>query len=404
MQVFAAWVFASCLLVPALAQADNYGDCAGDGCEEKTSFDFLQVAQQVLAPSDARSEKQVDNSPTMLHAGGCELSTTSPATGGYLGASWNNGGKTFEECKALADSDGATYLMYLTSGGSRQGGCSWYDSSATNCENPNAICRNNGQDTTNEYGCQLWKLTTTEEATTTPPADGNVLNDPHVTNLARERFDINQPATYVMLRMPMEPQKTAKFEMRALMQADGSKPCGLYMKAVMLNGSWFGDAVVQVRPLKRDREGSNGAGSKTEWPFSVQTSPEGPWKSFAELQGEGGVVALTDMVKITAEQKADLGDLLEAQTVSVSIGKKGKPASIVVSQAQHQALNMELVNMQALGNGAIGGLLGTEKHSKGVEELTEACKEFKAAEKADAATLRREQSTSDASRLSASWA
>jgi len=242
-----------------------------------------------------------------------------------------------------------------------------------------------------------------QQAATPAPADGNVLNDPHVTNLARERFDINQPATYVMLRMPMEPQKTAKFEMRALMQADGSKPCGLYMKAVMLNGSWFGDAVVQVRPLKRDREGSNGAGSKTEWPFSVQTSPEGPWKSFAELQGEGGVVALTDMVKITAEQKADLGDLLEAQTVSVSIGKKGKPASIVVSQAQHQALNMELVNMQALGNGAIGGLLGTEKHSKGVEQLTEACKEFKAAEKADEAVLR-VQRNPDASRLSASWA
>merc|ERR1719188_765914 len=176
------------------------------------------------------------------------------------------------------------------------------------------------------------------------------------------------------------------------------------MKAVIMDGTWFGGAIVQVRPLKRNRAGSIGAGNRTEWPFSMQVSPEGPWKSLAEFEAEGGSEALTDMVKVTVEEREEFGKHLEGQAFSVHIGKTGKPASIVVSQAQHEALNMELVNMQALQQRTLGGLLGTEKHSKGVEELTEACKEFKAAEKADAATLRREQSTSDASRLSASWA
>ena len=64
MQVFAAWVCASCLLVPALAQADNYGDCAGEGCEENTNFDFLQVTQQV------RSSTATPTCPTTVQTSG----------------------------------------------------------------------------------------------------------------------------------------------------------------------------------------------------------------------------------------------------------------------------------------------------------------------------------------------
>merc|ERR1719396_71621 len=153
------------------------------------------------------------------------------------------------------------------------------------------------------------------------------------------------------------------------------------MKAVIMDGTWFEGAIVQVRPLKLNRAGSIGAGNRTEWPFSMQVSPEGPWKSLAEFEAEGGSEALTDMVKVTVEEREEFGKNSEGQTFSVHIGKTGKPASIVISQGQHEALNMELVNMQALQQRTIGGLLGTEKHSKGVEQLTEACKEYKALRK-----------------------
>jgi len=208
-----------------------------------------------------------------------------------------------------------------------------------------------------------------------------------------------------MLRVPVELSEPASLELRAVMQADEKKPCGLYMKAVIMDGMWFGGAIVQVRPLKLNRAGSIGAGNRTEWPFSMQVSPEGPWKSLAEFEAEGGSEALTDMVKVTVEEREEFGKHLEGQAFSVHIGKTGKPASIVVSQAQHEALNMELVNMQALQQRTLGGLLGTEKHSKGVEELTEGCKEDKALRtKEKALDLIGSRESWDVSRLSASWA
>jgi len=99
---------------------------------------------------------------SFLHDGGCEQSVTS-AEVPTLGHSWNNGGKSLDWCKEQAEAAGATYLKYLHSGGRRSGGCAWYAKSATQCELSTNICRNNGKDTTIEYGCKIYKMQTANE-------------------------------------------------------------------------------------------------------------------------------------------------------------------------------------------------------------------------------------------------
>jgi len=220
-----------------------------------------------------------------------------------------------------------------------------------------------------------------------------------VASLGGDRFDVNQPAEYVLLRAPLEYSQPALLELRGTMEPEGSKPCGLYLKAATLSGTWFGEAIVQVRPLKRNNAGSNTEGNSTVWPFSLQVSPEGSWKSLADFTAESSSEALTGMVKITAEKIEEYGDLLEGQAFTFHIGQTDRPATITISQAAHQALNVEMANMQALGHQTLGGLLGTEKHSKGVEELTEACK----AHRASANEWRVSRESLEVSRMSASW-
>jgi len=247
-----------------------------------------------------------------------------------------------------------------------------------------------------------WPLFTkgnTDATTSTTTALGAVTNDPHVASLGGDRFDVNQPADYVLLRAPLEYSQPALLELRGTMEPEGSKPCGLYMKAATLSGTWFGEAIVQVRPLKRNNAGSNTEGNSTVWPFSMQVSPEGSWKSLADFTAESSSEALTGMVKITAEKIEEYGELLEGQAFTFHIGKTDRPATITISQAAHQALNVEMANMQALGHQTLGGLLGTEKHSKGVEELTEACK----AHRASANEWRASRKSLEVSRMSASW-
>jgi len=239
----------------------------------------------------------------------------------------------------------------------------------------------------------------TPDPTPAPPAPADLTNDPHVASLGGDRFDVNQPADYVLLRAPLEYSQPALLELRGTMEPEESKPCGLYMKAATLSGTWFGEAIVQVRPLKRNNAGSNRVGTSTVWPFSMQVSPEGSWKSLADFTAESSSEALTGMVKITAEKIEEYGELLEGQAFTFHIGKTDRPATITISQAAHQALNVEMANMQALGHQTLGGLLGTEKHSKGVEELTEACK----AHRASANEWRTSRKSLEVSQMSASW-
>jgi hypothetical protein len=87
-----------------------------------------------------------------------------------LGTSWNNGNKPLSWCEEQAEADGAAYLLYLHAGGRRQGGCAWYGAGATTCEDAASICRNNGQDTTAEYGCKMYKMTTAAPTPAPTPA------------------------------------------------------------------------------------------------------------------------------------------------------------------------------------------------------------------------------------------
>merc|ERR1719476_942062 len=228
-------------------------------------------------------------------------------------------------------------------------------------------------------------------------------NDPHLTSIGGDKFDVNQPEEYVLLRAPLEPAQSALLEMRGAIAPEENKPCGLFVKAATLSGTWFGSAIVQVRPLKRNYPGSNRAGNMTEWPFSMQVSPKASWRALADFTSETSSETLTDMVTVTAVQRKDFGDLLEGQAFAFHIGKNGRPASIVISQASHQALNVELTNIQALGQRTLGGLLGTEKHSKEVERLTEECKADKASKKAMMIGVPGSRESPGASELSASW-
>merc|ERR1719436_216291 len=110
-------------------------------------------------------------------------------------------------------------------------------------------------------------------------APASILNDPHVASLGGDRFDINQPAEYVLLRAPLEESQPALLELRGLVKPSPARPCGLYVKAATLGGAWFGKAIAQVRPLEQSAAGSIG------WPFSLQVSGA-PWKSVADLQRE----------------------------------------------------------------------------------------------------------------------
>jgi len=221
-------------------------------------------------------------------------------------------------------------------------------------------------------------------------APASILNDPHVASLGGDRFDINQPAEYVLLRAPLEESQPALLELRGLVKPAPARPCGLYVKAATLGGAWFGKAIAQVRPLEQSAAGSIG------WPFSLQVSG-GPWKSVADFAAGNSSETLTGMVKIIAEKREEYGGLAQGQAFTFHIGKADPPATISISQAAHQGLNIEMANMQALGYRALGGLLGTEKHSKGVEELTEECR----AQKASAVSNL--LATPERPRMSASW-
>jgi len=163
----------------------------------------------------------------------------------------------------------------------------------------------------------------------------------------------------------------------------------MYIFAVRLEGALLGEQVVHVRPLRRNRAGSNAAGTGTLWPFSLQMSRsgegprEGGWLSFDALgadtmAGEAALEAanadLPDDFRIIAYRQEQFGDLRESETFQFSIGSGQKRAAVTVMQASHQALNVELVGMGGLGEARLGGLLGTESHDRALEMRIEQCR------------------------------
>ncbi|CAK0801394.1 unnamed protein product [Prorocentrum cordatum] len=66
-----------------------------------------------------------------------------------------------------------------------------------------------------------------------PASDSaSVHDDPHVSNLRNERFDIRRPSEYQLLRVPLDERLPAAMELTAGMDADGSSTkCGVYARS-----------------------------------------------------------------------------------------------------------------------------------------------------------------------------
>jgi len=213
-----------------------------------------------------------------------------------------------------------------------------------------------------------------------PASDSaSVHDDPHVSNLRNERFDIRRPSEYQLLRVPLDERLPAAMELTAGMDADGSSTkCGVYVKNVTIRGTWFNGKTVHIRPHTRDRAGSNQVGGETLTNFSLQVSEQQvskqQWRSFSREEA-GSLIseASTEQVVARFVMREEFGERLEGQALEFRMGEAAG-ASVVVSQAAHQALNIEMRHLSRLGADRIGGLLGTESHDREVEEDTYECK------------------------------
>lgn len=212
----------------------------------------------------------------------------------------------------------------------------------------------------------------------------NMRDDPHVNNLRNERFDIRRPSEYLLLRVPLDERLPAAMELTAGVAADGNTECGVYVRNVTFRGTWFNGQTVRIRPHTRNQVGSNQAGDQTRTNFSLQVSEqqvsEPRWRSFSREEAGSHIdEASTEQVDARFLMREQFGERLEGQALEFRLGEAAQ-ATIVVSQAAHQALNIEMKHLSKLGEDRIGGLLGTEAHDKGIEEDTYQCK-MEAAEK-----------------------
>ncbi|CAK0858615.1 unnamed protein product [Prorocentrum cordatum] len=110
-----------------------------------------------------------------------------------------------------------------------------------------------------------------QAAASVAPFDGaSAQGDPHLASVTGQKFDVNMPGSYVLIRVPQDRRQPSKLEMNATLQPNEGSPCGLYIKSVELGGEWLGGQVASVVPLQRNVEGENGAGNRTLRPFSVR--------------------------------------------------------------------------------------------------------------------------------------
>jgi len=236
-----------------------------------------------------------------------------------------------------------------------------------------------------------------------------VHDDPHVSNLRNERFDIRRPSEYQLLRVPLDERLPAAMELTAGMDADGSSTkCGVYVKNVTIRGTWFNGKTVHIRPHTRDRAGSNQVGGETLTNFSLQVSEQQvskqQWRSFSREEA-GSLIseASTEQVVARFVMREEFGERLEGQALEFRMGEAAE-ATILISQAAHQALNIDMRHISKLGQDRIGGLLGTEAHDKDIEEDTVECKAEAA--KKHMVEKKAEELLSEmlgSSRLKASW-
>jgi len=207
-----------------------------------------------------------------------------------------------------------------------------------------------------------------------------VLDDPHVTNLQGDRFDIRMPSSgCTLLRMPYREEDPEALELSASMDTDGVRACGLYVKGVTLRGSLLGNQVVRVRPYTRNAGGSNQAGTETVTEFSVQVGGS-PWRSFS--RGDAGAEipeARVGLLRSRFVWREEFGERIEAQSLELRVGEGERSAIFTVSQAPHQALNIEIQRLGALGHRRVGGALGTEGRNASLEQPSLSCRRLSAA-------------------------
>jgi len=209
-----------------------------------------------------------------------------------------------------------------------------------------------------------------------------VLDDPHVTNLQGDRFDIRMPSSdCVLLRVPFSNEDPEQLKMSVSLDTDGVSPCGLYVKSVALSGSLLDHQVVHVRPHTRNAAGSNQAGDKTLTNFSLQVG-NSSWRDFhfPKSEGVGADIPGASVGVLTARfvWREEFGQRVEAQGVELRVGRGDRPVVFTISQAKHQALNIAIERFGDLGHRRVGGALGTEGRNASLEEPSLNCRRMKA--------------------------
>jgi len=222
-------------------------------------------------------------------------------------------------------------------------------------------------------------------------SDAAAVGDPHLSSVTGQKFDVNMPGSYVLIRVPQDRRQPSKLEMNATLQPNEGSPCGLYIKSVELGGEWLGGQVASVVPLQRNVEGENGAGNRTLRPFSVRVrgAPRGgapreasgayeQWGDFLS-QPVRSLSGRVRLVPVWRQVYADADRTQEAQAFQFKIqgDGPGRVVTLEVSQAAHQALDVRLDGLRGLGFEQLGGLLGTEGHDRQLEQAADACKTFR---------------------------
>jgi len=205
-----------------------------------------------------------------------------------------------------------------------------------------------------------------------------------VCSLSGECYDIRAPSEYTLLRLPYDEEEPATLKLSGDLDTDGVRPCGLFVKRVELSGSWLDGQVVRVRPYTRSVGGSNSMGDGVVTNFSFQLG-DSPWRSFAHNDSLHAV----GQVRVRFVWREQYGQRVEAQSLELSVGDGEHSAVLSISQAAHQALNIDMWGMGHLGHSRIGGVLGTEAHAASLEEPTLECRAARARDRAEEMKMRR---------------
>jgi len=221
-------------------------------------------------------------------------------------------------------------------------------------------------------GSSMPPTTSSAPATGTTSSPATVHDDPHVCALTSECFDIRDPSEYVLIRLPADVQEPPVLTLRADIGTDGVRPCGLFVKHVVLSGAWLDNLRLRVQPYTRDVGGSNWVGNKVMTNFSLQLGSS-PWRSFTRSDSNRQVAVVGRLV-VSFVWREQFGQRMEAQSLELSLGEGNRTAKLTISQASHQALNLDMHGFGQLGYSRMGGVLGTEGHSLSIEEATSECK------------------------------